>query len=79
MRYDMLNELYVEAQQKLLAKEMVQARRCESISTTLKIDAADMLAALLDDLAEIAMNAPGGHGYWIDEAGHWASILRGKR
>lgn len=55
--------------------ESVYARKNGSTSIPFEIRACEKVAALLRELGEIAMHAPGGHQHVIDEASHWASAL----
>lgn len=73
--YDDANCAELDEQRFTLAEEIGYAKATPETTVSIELPSCAALNLLLSELAEIAMHAPGGHQYLIEEAHRWAATF----
>lgn len=73
--YEDLEPAELDEQRFTLAGEIGYAKAASETTVSIELPSCAALNLLLSELAEIAMHAPGGHQYHIEEAHRWAATF----
>lgn len=77
--YESLDAAKLDEARADLNAELIVARRIGATGALATVFTLEALGALLNELADIAWTAPGGHGFQVDEARRWVEAINGER